>query len=348
MSPELATLVNVGNVPASELLALLPPGESLVEYYYVNQNVHAFVLDSGQIRSVALDAQGLDADIQHLREALLDVDSQQWQELSARLHARLWRPIEPLIGKKQREIVVAHGTLHYLPFSALTGSDKMPLAMHYSLRFLPSASVLKFLRPAVVDARASLLVLGNPDLGDPDLDLKFAGDEARAVSHIFPNTRLLLRKDASETNLRKAGNSFVRLHIASHGSFSAKSPMSSGLHLAKDADNDGLFTVGELYGMKLNADLVTLSACETGLGKVLNGDDIVGLNRGFLYAGARSIVASLWSVEDRATAQLMQAFYRNLTRMDKVEALRQAQMATRKDYPHPFFWAAFQLTGGGD
>lgn len=344
-SPELATLVSVGDTPTSELLALLPPGESLVEYYYANQNVHAFVLDSGQIRSVALDAQGLDADVQRLREALLNVDGQQWQELAARLHARLWQPLEPLLGNKQRVIVVAHGALHYLPFSVLSGSDKMPLAMRYSLRFLPSASVLKFLRPAVADARASLLALGNPDLGDPGLDLKFAGDEASAVSRLFPNARLLLRKDASESNLRKAGASFVRLHIASHGSFSAEAPLSSGLHLAKDADNDGMLTVGELYGMQLNADLVTLSACETGLGKVLNGDDIVGLGRGFLYAGARSIVASLWSVDDRATAQLMQAFYRNLTRMDKVEALRQAQMATRKDFPHPFFWAAFQLTG---
>jgi len=97
--------------------------------------------------------------------------------------------------------------------------------------------------------------------------------------------------------------------------------------------------------MRLESDLVTLSACETGLGKVASGDDVVGLTRGFLYAGAATIVASLWKVDDRATAELMRRFYDNLGRMDKLEALRQAQLETRKAFPAPFFWAAFQLIG---
>jgi CHAT domain-containing protein len=100
--------------------------------------------------------------------------------------------------------------------------------------------------------------------------------------------------------------------------------------------------------MTLNADLVTLSACETGLGKVANGDDVVGLSCGFLYAGSRSIVASLWSVDGQATAALMQAFYMKLSTMNKREALRQAQIKARESFPHPFYWAAFQLTGRAD
>lgn len=99
--------------------------------------------------------------------------------------------------------------------------------------------------------------------------------------------------------------------------------------------------------MRLSADLVTLSACETGMGKVLSGDDVVGLTRGFLYAGANSIVASLWPVSDDETKFLMTSFYSNLKKMPKVEALRQAQLETKKKYPHPFFWSAFQLTGMG-
>jgi CHAT domain-containing protein len=141
---------------------------------------------------------------------------------------------------------------------------------------------------------------------------------------------------------------FSRLHFASHGKFRSDEPLGSGLLLAKDADNDGLLTVGELYSMQLDADLVTLSACETGLGKVANGDDVVGLTRGFLFAGSRSIVASLWSVDDRATATLMKAFYDNLATHPKREALRRAQASARQEFPHPFFWAAFQLTGRGD
>ncbi|MBI2509532.1 MAG: CHAT domain-containing protein [Betaproteobacteria bacterium] len=138
---------------------------------------------------------------------------------------------------------------------------------------------------------------------------------------------------------------FPRIHLATHGKFQAESPLDSGLMLARDGENDGLLRVGELYSMDLDAELVTLSACETGLGKVDNGDDVVGLTRGFLYAGARSIVASLWSVEDRATAELMKAFYEGLQGAGKRDALRQAQLKTRAAFPHPYFWAAFQLVG---
>jgi len=93
---------------------------------------------------------------------------------------------------------------------------------------------------------------------------------------------------------------------------------------------------------------VTLSACETGLGKVANGDDVIGLTRGFLYAGARSIVASLWEVDDAATEHLMVSFYRNLEGHGKREALRLAQLETRQRYPDPRYWAAFQVVGRAD
>ena len=119
--------------------------------------------------------------------------------------------------------------------------------------------------------------------------------------------------------------------------------------LRGEAGGDGSLTVGELYNLRLNAELITLSACETGLGKVLNGDDMVGLTRGFLYAGGKNIVSSLWEVDDAATSHLMQGFYARLKSGEaKLEALRQAQLETLAKYPHPFFWAAFGLTGRGD
>jgi CHAT domain-containing protein len=96
--------------------------------------------------------------------------------------------------------------------------------------------------------------------------------------------------------------------------------------------------------MRLDADLVTLSACETGVGKVSGGDDVVGLVRGFLYAGANSIVASLWQVDDSATSEIMVRFYENLERADKRDALRRAQLEVFDEKPHPFYWAAFQQT----
>jgi len=228
---------------------------------------------------------------------------------------------------------------------ASPGSEGKFLLDRYSLRFLPSASVLKYLRPVLQNKPSHLLALGNPDLDDPRLDLAFAEGEAKLVASLYPTSRVLLRKDASESNFKKAGSVFSRIHFASHGKFQADAPLKSGLYLAKDADNDGILTVGELYSMNLEADLVILSACETGLGKIASGDDVVGLTRGFLYAGSRSIVASLWSVDDKATATLMEAFHGNLASMNKREALREAQLKAREAFPHPFFWAAFQLTG---
>jgi len=138
------------------------------------------------------------------------------------------------------------------------------------------------------------------------------------------------------------------VHLACHGTFNPEKPLDSGLLLAGDNSNDGMLTVGELYDLQLNADLVTLSACETALGKIANGDDVVGFTRGFLYAGTNSIVSSLWQVDDRATSILMQAFYRLLGTQDKRSALREAQLKVKETYnTHPYYWAAFQLTGSG-
>ncbi|WP_295444162.1 CHAT domain-containing protein [uncultured Thiodictyon sp.] len=347
-APELATLVRVGNTPVAEIASLLPAGTVLVEYYYFGDECYAFVVKEGQVQAVRLTGRGLEQDVLGLRKAIAAGEGTAWQAVAERLYARLWQPLETLLGAPRRVLVVAHGVLHYLPFAALRASDGTQLVDHYALYFLPSTSVLKFLPSAPVGTQASLLALGNPDLGDPQLDLSFAGEEASAVSKRFAEARLLLRQEASETNFRKLAPAYQRIHIASHGRFEADAPLASGLYLAKDAQNDGVLTVGELYSIRLNADLVTLSACEPGLGKITNGDDVVGLGRGLLYAGAHSIVASLWEVDDQATAELMLAFYAGLAETDKAQALRQAQLATRNHFPHPLYWAAFQLIGKAD
>jgi CHAT domain-containing protein len=189
------------------------------------------------------------------------------------------------------------------------------------------------------------LIFGNPDLGDPRLDLAYAEQEAKAISGIRPGSRILLRKDAGESALRSYGKNYRYLHFATHGRFDPLAPLKSALMLAPDSRSGGMLSVDKIYSLDLDADLVTLSACETGLSLIANGDDMVGLTRGFLYAGSSSVVASLWKVDDRATAELMKSFYTELLNSDKVEALRKAQLETKKKYPHPYYWASFQLTG---
>jgi CHAT domain-containing protein len=205
---------------------------------------------------------------------------------------------------------------------------------------------MTFLKDRREGHAGNLLAFGNPDLGDPTYDLPGAQYEAIAITKDNPKSKLLLRKQATETAVKQYGAEFRYLHFATHGTFDAEKPLSSGLLLAGDSENDGMLTVGELYDLYLPADLVTLSACETALGKVANGDDVVGFTRGFLYAGTSSIVSSLWKVDDKATSILMQQFYESLKETDKRSALRIAQLKVKDTYnSHPYFWAAFQITG---
>lgn len=342
-APELSTLVSVSSIPASQLFDALPEQEAVLQYYYQGPTLYVTVLTQRQIHMQQLDATGLEDEIRQFREAV-DKMEPQALALSQKLHQRLIRPVEDKIGKARALLVIPHGALHYLPFTALHDGKQYLLDSH-AMRFLPSASVMPYLKRGRDANRDAALVFGNPDLGDPRLDLPSAQAEAERIAAHAKQSKLLLRRDATETALKATASQYAVLHIASHGVFNSKAPLDSALMLSKDGSNDGKLTVGELYSLRLNADLVTLSACETGLGQINSGDDVVGLTRGFLYAGASSVVASLWQVDDEATSQLMIRFYTELANKPKADALRTAQLEVKKKFPHPYFWSAFYLTG---
>lgn len=342
-APELSTLISVSSIPVNHLRDILPLNEALIQYYYQGRNLYASVYTHADVHMVKLDAEGLEDDVRKFRAAV-DQQDEGAIALSQKLYERLIRPLETSLRQRQGLLIIPHGALHYLPFAALHDGRKY-LLESYSLRSLPSASVLEYLRPARMKSAASMLVLGNPDLGAAKYDLPSAQVEAQKIAAQSAGAKLLLRQQATETMLKASAADYPVLHIASHGIFNTKRPLDSALLLAKDEQNDGKLTVGELYSLKLNADLVTLSACETGLGQINSGDDVVGLTRGFLYAGSSSVVASLWQVDDEATSQLMVRFYSELAGKPKAEALRAAQLEVKKAYPHPYFWSAFYLTG---
>jgi len=343
MAPELATLVTVAPVAAANIQALIEPGEALLEFYYEGDDLYAFVVTRDAVKGVKLNGTHMVDEIRQFRAALKQPQSQSYVTPSQKLYARLIKPIEPSLNHKQL-LIVAHGALHYLPFNALRSGNEY-LLDRYSIRQLPSASVLQFLKDRQASPSPGVLALGNPDLGNPKYDLKFAQEEVASITKDFPQAKVLVRKDASKTAFKTLGPQFSYLHLATHGKFDPDKPLHSGLLLAKDGQSEGFLSLGELYSLRLHADLVTLSACETGLGKVSNGDDVVGLTRGFLYAGTNTIVASLWEVDDQATSYLMAEFYADLKKGNKRDALRQAQLATKKKFGHPYYWAAFELTG---
>ena len=342
-APELASLVTVVSTPVSDIQSFIPRGESLIEYYYSGEDMLAFVLSGNGLQSVRLNLTGLTEEVTAFRKSLENPRSQGTLNLAAKLYQRLFKPLETALHDPNI-IIVAHGILHYIPFNALH-DGKNYLIDRYKIRFMPSASAMKYLREKKNDKRGCILAFGNPDLGNPSHDLAFAQKEAVEVSKTCLNSRVLVRKEATEDAVRRYGGDYNYIHFATHGQFSPDSPLQSALLLSPDARSNGQLTVDNLYSMQLDANLVTLSACETGLSKVANGDDLVGLTRGFLYAGTSSIVASLWKVDDLSTAYLMIKFYQGMQKTDKLDALRKAQLETRKKYRHPYYWASFQLTG---
>lgn len=359
---ETASLISVSVPGVKEIQNLLPAGETLIEYFGGGKDLFAFVVDKQTVQAVRLDGERLSEDVLEFRnwispgsgETRGNRNLKRQQGITAAapasagtLYARLFKPLEAHIRHKNLTIV-PHDALHYLPFAALnTGKDY--LLDSYSIRMLPSASVMKYLKKnGAAKKTTTALVLGNPDLGDPTLDLPHAGKEATAVGGMIKGSKVFLRKQATKAEVKKYGGSAQYIHFASHGIFKPEQPLESGLALAPESGGNGMLTVGELYEMRLDAELVTLSACETALGKIEKGDDVVGITRGFLYAGAGSIVSTLWQVDDEATGMLMQNFYKQLKTSDKRTALRNAQLALRNGAKNqPYYWAAFQITGGG-
>jgi len=342
-APELAALVSVTTPDTAEIQNTIKDDETLLEYYCAGKEWYIFVLTKKTIVAQKLRVADLEKNIDVLRKNITAQNLPDFNQYSQMLYHQIFSLAAPAI-KTNKLIIVPHGSLHYLPFAALYDGNEY-LIDRFSIRMLPSASVLSFLKERANQEDRGALIFGNPKLDDPKYDLKFAHDEALAISRIIPKSDVLLRSEASKTNLQKFGSKYSIIHLAVHGVFDIDKPLNSALLLAADRINDGLLRAGDIYNLSLSADLVTLSACETALGKVATGDDVVGFTRGFLYAGARSLISSLWQVDDETTRDIMVNFYTNLSKMNKDEALRQAQLKVKNQYRHPYYWAAFLLTG---
>jgi CHAT domain-containing protein len=175
-------------------------------------------------------------------------------------------------------------------------------------------------------------------------------NEVAAIARLYPasTVQLYLRERANKTNVLHSIGGARWVHFATHGVFSEELPELSGLVLTAERDgDDGILRVNDIFNLKLRADLVVLSACETGLGKEVSGEGLVGLARAFFYAGSPSLVVSLWKAEDDSTARLMPDFYRRLNGVGKGEALRQSKLALIEEgrFADPYYWAPFVLVG---
>ena len=341
-APELASLMSVSAITAAELVQQLDKDEVGLQYYVQGERLFALVfgtaVGTSGSRAFTLDGAGLLQDVRDFRAAITQ-RTPQALVLAQKLHRRLVAPLEQTLGNRA-VLLVPHGVLHYLPFAALHDGHRFLLDKH-PLRLSTSASALKFLRHTPVVAGAPVLILGNPTG-----DLPSAEQEARRLKRLMPGSTLLIGPAATRAALFAQAPPARTVHIASHAVFDVRQPLDSRLMLAPaGAPETGELRVSDIYGLQLTADLVTLSACETGLGRITDGGEVIGMTRGFLYAGASSVVASLWQVPDDATATLMESFYAKLPRQNKRDALRAAQLELMHRGEPPYAWASFYLSG---
>ena len=343
---------------AASVQGRLDDDEALLEYVVGTERGFVFVLTRRDVavKSIPLREAELAARVALLRDLVGRPDDGRWIKPAARLSADLIAPIESAgwLHGVNRLQVVPHGALTYLPFALLprqAGGDGALLIDRYTVTYLPAASAL-LRKPAGRHAASTLLAVA-PSRGG----LRYAPEEARAVDALFrPASRVLLGLEATEGRFKQLAGGFRMLHLATHSHFNAANPLLSGLELEPDGDDDGMLRVHEILDLKLGADLVTLSACDTALGagyfaSLPRGDGFVGLNRAFLAAGSAAVMATLWQVDDRASVSLMKRFYRGLDvprgRGDAATALAVAQREYRRsrELGHPYYWAAYVVVG---
>jgi CHAT domain-containing protein/tetratricopeptide (TPR) repeat protein len=387
-SPHFASIHYPQPLDSAGARAALEPGTALVAYSVGDEGTTLFVLRPDADLSVftlPVAAAALREKIQSFRRAIAgSSDVRRLDAEAVALYDLLLHPAEALLASSERLVISPDGPLHVLPFAALerqkTGGPypkRQYLAEWKPLHTVASATVYAELKKARHDRQEQHLTVaafGDPHYppqpqteSNPELRLALkrgltlsplpaSRKEVEAIASLYgAQAQTYVGEEATEQRVKAVASDARLLHFACHALIDEGLPLNSALALSipdnpKEGEDNGLLQAWEIFdSLRLDADLVTLSACDTALGKDMGGEGLMGLTRAFQYAGARSVLASLWSVSDESTADLMARFYGYLKNgKTKDEALQAAQMdliRTNGPYAHPFHWAAFQLFG---
>jgi CHAT domain-containing protein len=341
-NPEYASFLSIAPLTLREAQQQLDPDVTLLSYFTTPNLTLAFVLtrDSFHTAILPVTSRQLSWAIATFLDFAGESDDSPSLEF---LYKSLIKPIKGQL-KTTKLIVIPHGNLHDLPFAALT-DGKSYLNDHYALAYLPSVSILPYVRSRMKPEGGQALVLANDqEEGVPQLG--HANDEARAVAALL-GTQPLLGADATASTLRARALDSAIVHLTAHFDLDRNNPQSTRILLGQDQGSNEPSDLSYVASLNLRkTNLVVLSGCQTQIGKRSRGDDAIGLTSAFMYAGTPSVLASLWSVDDDATQKLMIAFYTYLNQgLSKAEALRAAQADLRQQHPNPYYWAGFVLTG---
>jgi CHAT domain-containing protein len=336
------------HVPIATIRAAIPEDTLLIEYFQVRDRILLCLLGretleivpvtlepriAGLLRLLQFQLSKFRLGPQYL-ETVHDSLLQTTQAHLKELYDELIAPVAPKLQAKHL-IFVPHGLLHYVPFHALFDGAQH-LIDSYTVSYSPSASIYALCQTRTANSSGPSLVFGIPDPQAPAIL-----DEVQALTGVLDHAELFLGQNATVNVLREKGPASRLIHIATHGRFRQDNPMFSAIRMG-----DSFLSLFDLYQLRLPVELITLSGCSTGLNVVAAGDELIGLARGLLHAGAQSLVLSLWDVHDTSTAEFMTAFYRRLGNGEsKAEALRSAMLELRASYPHCYQWAPFILVG---
>jgi len=339
-----------------EIQEQLDPETLLLEYALGKERSFLWAVTSTSLTSYELLPRATLEE--EARQALLLLGSSQRALARTGTRAALAELSQQLLGPvagqlRKRLLIVGDGALQTLPFGALPvpgrGGDPPPLVSEHELVSLPSASTLVALRgePRGRSAAPSVAVLADPAFGGRFSPLPYSRQEAEAILRLVPPDRRLGALGAAANRRTVLSGGLARyqiVHFATHGILDPHDPELSGVALS-----DGILRVQDIYRLRLPADLVVLSACDTALGQEVRGEGLIGLTRAFFSAGARRVLVSLWPVDDSATAELMRRFYRGMLQdgLPPAAALAAAQNSLRQEpeWEAPYYWAGFILEG---
>jgi CHAT domain-containing protein len=324
--------------------------EIIIEYFFIKEQVFAFVITSKQtyVYKNLLQESEIESILRgfHFQIKKFSLNQTYIERYFSQLCESIKQYLVLLFDKLVRPIltdnltaktltIIPHGLLHYIPFHALHNKLNY-LIEDYDISYAPSLTVYSLCLQKTTINTGSMLVLGLTDELTPEIS-----SEVAMLKEVYSDTIALINEDATLINLRTHSANCRILHLASHCVVRPDNPLFSYLKLS-----DGELSFYNTFDLNLQAELVTLSACHTGINKVFPGDDLHGLMRGFLYAGTPAMIVSLWQVNDKASREFMSYFYKEfLTGKSKREALCQAQRKMLLKWKHPYYWAAFILIG---
>jgi hypothetical protein len=345
----------------------IDPDTTLISYYVVQErsdsHIYAFVITSEGFSAVSLgDIEDLGFAVFNAVDARTNVENAGMDRLADTLFGGLIGSSDSFVQEamtNQNWIVAPHSALNVLPFTALLQSSRPDTDVY--LQYTPSASFYVALRHRLanvnpITSASTALVFGNPRNSETPqglADLRFAEDEAATIAGLFRTTERI-EDDADESVFVAEASRADVIHIAAHGVIEVNNPLSTYLLLSDDEESgrDGRLEVREIYTLQLQnrSPLVVLSACETNIDNLVDGDEFQGLARAFLVSGARGVVASLWRVDDEATSVLMEHFHQYVAEGDHPSvALQKAQTDVRtntdNNWAAPNFWAGFVYVG---